>query len=66
MWKLNALLKIKIFLWYLRRGVVLTKNNLAKHNSNNEISCCSCHKNETTNHLFFSVARFALYGPFFN
>ena len=29
-WKLKAPLKIKILLWCLRRGVILTKNNLAK------------------------------------
>ena len=32
LWKLKAPLKIKIFLWYLRRGVILTKDNLAKCN----------------------------------
>ena len=31
-WKLKAPLKIKIFLWYLRRGFILTKDNLAKRN----------------------------------
>ena len=31
-WKLKAPLKIKIFLWYLRQGVILTKDNLAKCN----------------------------------
>ena len=31
-WKLKAPLKIKKFLWYLRRGVILTKDNLAKRN----------------------------------
>ena len=31
-WKLRAPLKIKIFLWYLSRGVILTKDNLAKRN----------------------------------
>jgi hypothetical protein len=29
--KLKLSLKIKIFLWYLGRGVTLTKVNLAKH-----------------------------------
>jgi len=29
-WKLKLSLKIKIFLWYLQRGVILTKDNLAK------------------------------------
>jgi hypothetical protein len=29
---LKALLKIKIFMWYLKKEVVLTKNNLARRN----------------------------------
>src|SRR6266508_5303118 len=53
LWKLNAPLKIKIFLWYLRRGVVLTKDNLAKRNWQGDLTCCFCHKSETINHLFF-------------
>ena len=28
-WKAKVPLKVKIFMWYLRRGVVLTKDNLA-------------------------------------
>jgi hypothetical protein len=31
-WKVKLPLKIKIFLWYLNRGVVLTKDNLVKRN----------------------------------
>jgi len=30
---MKAALKVKIFLWYLHRGVLLTKDNLAKRNS---------------------------------
>jgi hypothetical protein len=29
-WKMKVPLKIKIFAWYIRKGVVLTKDNLAK------------------------------------
>jgi len=29
-WKAKMPLKIKIFLWYLKRGVVLAKDNLIK------------------------------------
>jgi hypothetical protein len=29
-WKLKLSLKVKIFIWYLIKGVVLTKDNLAK------------------------------------
>jgi hypothetical protein len=43
-WKIQALLKIKIFLWYLRRGVILIEDNLAKHNWQDSEMCCFCHK----------------------
>jgi hypothetical protein len=32
LWKLKISLQIKVFGWYLRKGVVLTKDNLAKRN----------------------------------
>jgi hypothetical protein len=32
LWRLKAPTKIKIFLWYIWRGVILTKDNLAKLN----------------------------------
>ena len=52
-WKLRAPLKIKIFLRYLRRGVILTKDNLAKRNWQGNQQCCFCHENKTIHHLFF-------------
>ena len=51
-WKLKIPLKIKIFLWYLQRGVVLTKDNLAKKNWSGSQKYCGCNSNETINHLF--------------
>lgn len=53
MWKMKAPLKIKLFLWYLRKGVILTKDNLAKRNWHGSLTCVFCHKEETINHLFF-------------
>jgi hypothetical protein len=53
LWKLKVPLKIKIFLWYLRRGVILTKDNLAKRNWQGSVQCCFCHKDETIQHLLF-------------
>ena len=53
MWKMKIPLKIEIFLWYLRCGVVLTKDNLAKGNWYGNQHCCLCHENETIQHLFF-------------
>lgn len=58
LWKLKAPLKFKIFLWYLRKGIILTKDNLAKRNWQGSLSCASCHKEETIQHLFFDC-RFA-------
>ena len=46
-------LKIKIFTWYLCRGVVLTKDNLAKRNWKGSTKCMFCHHDETIKHLFF-------------
>ena len=51
-------LKTKVFGWYLRRGVILTKNNLAKRNWHGNKSCVFCHHDETIKHLFFQC-RFA-------
>ena len=50
--KLKIPFKIKIFLWYLQRGVVLTKDNLAKKNWKGSQKCCGCNSNETIKHLF--------------
>ncbi|WVZ77334.1 hypothetical protein U9M48_025213 [Paspalum notatum var. saurae] len=59
-WALKVLLKIKIFLWFLKRGVVLTKNNLAKRQWKGNLKCSFCNANKTILHLFFDchVARF--------
>ena len=33
-WRAKMPMKIKIFMWYLKRGVILTKDNLARRNWN--------------------------------
>jgi hypothetical protein len=53
LWKLKTPLKIKIFMWYLWQGVILTKENLAKWNWQGRKQCCFCHKDETIKHRFF-------------
>ena len=53
LWKLKIPLKIKIFLWYLGRGVILTKENLAKRGWTGSMKCCFCNQNETIQHIFF-------------
>jgi hypothetical protein len=52
-WKAKIPLKIKIFFWYLRNGVVLTKDNLVKRQWKGCTKCCFCAKHETIQHLFF-------------
>jgi hypothetical protein len=52
-WKAKVPLKIKIFLWYLRNGVVLTKDNLVKRHWKGCTNCCFCTEHETIQHLFF-------------
>ena len=45
--------KLKVFLWYLRREVILTKDNLAKRNWQGNKTFCFCHVLEIIRHLFF-------------
>ena len=36
LWQIKIPTRIKIFLWYLKRGVILTKDNLAHRNWNGD------------------------------
>src|SRR5438128_7004163 len=45
--------KVKSFLWYLRRGVILTTDNLARRNWQGSKTCSFCSENEIIRHLFF-------------
>jgi len=51
-WKMKIPLKIKIFLWFLQRGVVLTKDNLTRKNWKESQKCICCNGNQTIQHLF--------------
>jgi hypothetical protein len=51
-WKWKIPLNIKIILWFLQKGVVLTKDNLAKKNWKGSQQCVCCNFNETIQHLF--------------
>jgi hypothetical protein len=53
LYKLKIPLWIKVFGWYLRKGVVLMKDNLAKRNRHGSKNCAFCHQDETIKHLFF-------------
>jgi hypothetical protein len=52
-WKIKIPLKNKIFAWYLRQGVILTKDNLIKRNWHGNKIYVFCSQDETIKHLFF-------------
>ena len=52
-WKIKVPLKIKIFLWYLQKGVLLTKDNLRRKKWKGSQKCSYCNCNDTIKHLFF-------------
>ena len=47
-------------MWYLKRGLILSKDNLLRRNWNGNKLCCFCSSDETIQHLFFDchVAKF--------
>uniref|UniRef100_A0A453CXF0 Reverse transcriptase zinc-binding domain-containing protein n=1 Tax=Aegilops tauschii subsp. strangulata TaxID=200361 RepID=A0A453CXF0_AEGTS len=51
-WKIKVPLRIKIFMWFVRKGVILTKDNLLKRSLIGNSRCCFCDHNETIKHLF--------------
>ena len=55
-WKMKIPLRTKVFTWYLRRGVILTKDNLAKRNWQGSKKCVFCHHDESIKHLFFQCS----------
>ncbi|WVZ62477.1 hypothetical protein U9M48_012225 [Paspalum notatum var. saurae] len=59
-WQTKLPLKIKIFLWYLKKRVLLTKDNLGRRNWHGDKSCCFCGTSKTIQHLFLdcSYAKF--------
>jgi hypothetical protein len=66
-WKLRVPLKTKIFLWYLKKGIILTKDNLIKRKWKGDRKCCFCNSDETIQHLFFDchVAKFVWNAVYF-
>jgi hypothetical protein len=45
--------KIKILVWYIYKGVTLTKDNLARKNWHGDLKCSFCIADENIQHLFF-------------
>ena len=61
-WKMRIALKTKIFAWYLRKGVILTKDNLVRRNWRGSTECVFCHHNETIRIYSSIVNLLVLYG----
>jgi hypothetical protein len=53
-WKMKVPLKIRIFMWFLQKKVILTKDNLAKRNWQGDVRCCFCDHEENIQHLFLT------------
>ena len=53
-------LKLEIFAWYIRKGVILRKHKLVKRNWHGSTKCVFCPQDKTIKHLFFEckVARY--------
>ena len=47
-------------MWYLKRDIILTKDNLARRNWNGNKQCCFCSSDETIQHFFIDchIAKF--------
>ena len=60
-WHAKIPLKIKIFMRYLKRGVLHTKNNLAMQNWIGSKVCSFCNREESIQHFFFDCT----YNKFF-
>ena len=48
--------KMKIplfFVWYVRKGIIVAKDNFVRRNWHDSTKCMFCHHDETTEHLLF-------------
>jgi hypothetical protein len=62
LWNLKIPLRIKIFMWYFERGIVLKKDNLARYNWEGNMLCAFCAQHEMIQLLFLIVILLDSYG----
>ena len=53
-WKAKFPYKIKIFIWLIEQGAILTKDNVLRRKWVGDPSSSFCDDMESTNHLFFT------------
>jgi hypothetical protein len=60
-WKIIVPPRIHIFLWLVANNKILTRDNLSKRKSLDDMSCLFCSESESASHLFFNccVAKYA-------
>uniref|UniRef100_A0A453QJT6 Reverse transcriptase zinc-binding domain-containing protein n=1 Tax=Aegilops tauschii subsp. strangulata TaxID=200361 RepID=A0A453QJT6_AEGTS len=51
-WRVKVPLRIKIFMWFVHKQVILTKDNLLRRRWVGSSRCCYCDQDETIQHLF--------------
>ena len=51
-WKLIVPPRVRIFLWLMSKGKLLTRDNLVKRKHLNDKSCLFCSEEESIYHLF--------------
>ena len=51
-WRVKVPLRIKIFMWFVHKQVILTKDNLLKRKWLGSPQCCFCVQDEAIQHLF--------------
>uniref|UniRef100_A0A453KQA4 Reverse transcriptase zinc-binding domain-containing protein n=1 Tax=Aegilops tauschii subsp. strangulata TaxID=200361 RepID=A0A453KQA4_AEGTS len=54
-WNVKVPLRIKFFMLFVHKGVILTKDNLIKRNWVGSSRCCYCDQDESIQH-HFSIA----------
>ena len=52
-WKIKVPPKVHIFLWLISHNKILTRDNLVKRQSIDDLTCVFCSESETCCHLFF-------------
>ena len=52
-WKIKIPPKIHFFLWLVSHNKILTRDNLAKRQRVDDLSCLFCYETESCSHLFF-------------
>jgi hypothetical protein len=65
--RVEHLKKVKFFIWFLHKGVLLMKDNLTKRSWQGNMSCVCvfCHTNETIEHFFFECWFKEQFGHYF-